>query len=310
MGVRWLVALMALGAFGCGEYVAYEAGPIAVTPGAGADALAEEVRAAFETAERLDHIALEGLLTRFVSDGPEGLQSFVDYDGLDGSPEAVFALQQYLGVLDLIDPAQLADPAERLAFWINAYNANVLWGVVQTYGGEADYSVSQTGFAFFKVAAYRVGGAVLSLDQIEQGIIRGDFDHPSVAEADSETRAQIVEWHGQVFPDGPVDARIHVALNCASLGCPDLLPDAPHAFRAETLDAQLDAAARRFVNNPVKGAGPDGVSALLVEFYPGDFEAAYGGWRGFVEAFRDADAPAVDFGSVIEYDWTLNILPE
>ncbi len=292
---------------GCGEYVAYEAGPIAVEPGAGADVLDEETRAAFAAAERLDHIAWEGLLVRFVRDSDDGLQTFVDYDGLADSPEARFSLVQYLGVLDLIDPSQLADPAERLAFWINAYNANVLWGVLQAYGGDPAYSVSQTGFAFFKVAAYRVGGAVLSLDQIEQGIIRGDFAHASVTEADAETRAQIEAWHGEVFPDGPADARIHVALNCASLGCPDLLPT---AYRAAELEAQLDGAARRFVANPVKGAGPDGVSALLVDFYPQDFVAEFGDWQGFVEAHRAADAPTVDFGSTIEYDWTLNILPE
>jgi len=292
---------------GCGDYVAYEAGPIAVNPGAGADVLDEEVRAAFEAARRLDHIALEGLLVRFVRDTDDARQTLVDYDGLAASPEAVFTLQQYLGVLDLIDPAQLVDPEERLAYWINAYNANALWGVLQSYGGEAGYSVSQTGFAFFKVAAYRVGGAVLSLDQIEQGVIRGDFEHPSVTEADAETRGRIIEWHGQVFPDGPVDARIHVALNCASLGCPDLLRS---AFRAAELEAQLDEASRRFVNNPVKGAGPDGVSALLVDFYPQDFVARFGGWQGFVDAYRDADAPAVDVGSTIEYDWTLNILTE
>lgn len=306
--MRTLAALaMAVGLVGCGDYVAYEEQPVAVAPGSGADALDEEVRAAFEAAERLDHIALEGLLVRFVSESADGRQTFVDYDGLRDSPEAVFALQQYLGVLDLIDPTQLADSAERLAYWINAYNANVLWGVLQAYGGMAGYSVSQTGFAFFKLPVYRVGGAVLSLDQIEQGVIRGDFGHVSVTEADGETAEKIRTWHGQVFPDGAVDARIHVALNCASLGCPDLLRG---ALRAETLEAQLDGAARRFVGNPVKGAGPDGVSALLVDFYPQDFEAQYGGWRGFVEAHRDADAPAVDYGRTIEYDWTLNILPE
>lgn len=311
MTPRWHLLALAMTLAACGDYVAYDDGPISAAPSsAGADSLDEETRRAFESAERLDHVALEGVLSRFVSESADGLQTYVDYDALAASPEARVQLQQTLAIFDLIEPAQLADPAERLAFWINAYNASVVWGVVQTYGGDAGYSVSQSGFGFFKIMAYRVAGAVLSLDQIEQGVIRGDLDHPSVTEADAALRARIAEWHEQVFPEGPVDARIHVALNCASLGCPDLPPASPFAYRAATLDAQLDAASRRFVNNPVKGAGPGGVSALLVEFYPQDFEAGYGGWRGFVEAFRDADAPTVAWDRVIEYDWTLNIAPE
>lgn len=299
---------LALFALGCGEYVAYEDGPPTTGPiGDGAGVLDDTTRDAFAGATRLDHLAFEGLLSRFVSEGADGRQTFVDYAGLAASPEARYALAQYLGVLDLVDPAQLADGDERLAYWINAYNANVIAGVLATWGGDPGYSVADADFVFFKNPAYRVAGALLSLDQIEQGVIRGQLDHAAVTAADSTLRAQIAAWHMQIGAD-PVDARIHVALNCASLGCPDLPASSPFAYTGPDLDAQLDRAARRFVQNPVKGAGPNGVSALLVQFYPGDFEAEYGGWQGFVRAFA-SDPDAVAYDRVIAYDWTLNIKP-
>lgn len=306
---RSLALLALLTVAGCGDYVAYEDGPPATGPvGDGAGALDDETRAAFAEAERLDHVGLEGLLSRHVSESSDGLQTFVDYDGIAASPEARYQLAQYLGVIDLIDPAQLADADERLAFWINAYNANVIAGVLASYAGDATYSVSATDFVFFKAQSYRVAGAVLSLDAIEQGVIRGQLDHAAVTAADSETQSKIAEWHRQIFDGVPADARIHVALNCASLGCPDLPASSPFAYTGSDLDAQLDRASARFVNNPVKGAGPDGVSALLVQFYPGDFEPEYGGWEGFVRAYAD-DPDAIAYGRVIEYDWTLNIAP-
>lgn len=302
---RCALALLALG---CGEYVAYEDGPPVTGPiGDGAGVLDEATRDAFANASRLDHLAFEGLLSRFVTESADGRQTTVDYAGLAASPEARYALAQYLGVLDLVDPANLADGDERLAYWINAYNANVIAGVLATWGGDPGYSVSDADFVFFKNPAYRVAGALLSLDQIEQGVIRGQLDHAAVTAADSALRARIAEWHQQIGAD-PVDARIHVALNCASLGCPDLPAASPFAYTGPGLAEELDRAARRFIDNPVKGAGPDGVSALLVQFYPGDFEAEYGGWQGFVRAFA-SDPDAVAYDRVIEYDWTLNVTP-
>lgn len=293
----------------CGDYVAYEDGPPVTAPiGDGAGVLDDATRAAFEAATRLDHLGFEGLLSRFVTESPDSRQTYVDYDALAASPEARYQLAQYLGIIDLIDPARLADGPERLAYWINAYNAHVIAGVLATYAGDPTYSVSAADFIFFKNPVYRAAGAVLSLDQIEQGIIRGQLDHTSVTAADSTLRARIAEWHTQIAAAAPVDARIHVALNCASLGCPDLPAASPFAYTGPDLDAQLDRAARRFINNPTKGAGPTGVSALLVQFYPADFEPEYGDWQGFVRAFSTAP-DAVAYDRVINYDWTLNITP-
>ncbi|MCA9538485.1 MAG: DUF547 domain-containing protein [Myxococcales bacterium] len=302
--------LFVVGLAGCGDYVAYGDGSGPAAPDSqGADVLDEDAARMLADADRLDHLRFEALMARIVHRSDDGLFTLIDYDGLAGTMSARDELATYLGELDLVTPDQLADRDERLAYWINAYNANVIFGIIESYGGDHGYSVQDRGFLFFKTPAYRVAGETLSLDQIEHGIIRGAEDHEAFQGASAELQSKMRRWHEQLFADGPVDARIHMALNCASLGCPNLPGLAPYAYHAALLDAQLDAAARNFVNNPRKGAGPDGVSTLLTVFYPGDFEAEYGGWRGFVEMFH-ANPSTVNFSAFIQYDWTLNITTE
>ena len=99
-----------------------------------------------------------------------------------------------------------------------------------------------------------------------------------------------------------VDARIHAGINCASRSCPDIIAG---AFRAETLDADLDTLAAAFVNNSAKGVSADGISQLF-SWYGGDFEADYGSNEAFIEAFRDGGTAGVNMDGRLNYDWRLN----
>jgi len=280
----------------CGEFVRYEEDPPGpLTPGG------VEPDERLAAATRLDHLELEGLLSRHVIQA--GAQTFVDYEGLE-SPEARVALERYLATLRAVHPDQLEGKGQRLAYWINAYNASVLFGVLESWEGDPSYSVSDNDFAFFRQRGHRFAGLTLTLDEIEHAIVRGDDVHPALRLAESDQKAALESLHASIWDGAAVDARVHVALNCASLSCPNLLPT---VWRADTLDSQLDSAARAFCADASKGAGPGGLTPLFI-WYAGDFEPAYGGAEGFVRAHRD-DVSDVDFGRVLTYDWTLNAAP-
>ena len=132
---------------------------------------------------------------------------------------------------------------------------------------------------------------------------------PSEAEleyaAGRGTDARLYPWG-----DAEPDPRLHVALNCASYSCPNLAATAPYAFRASTLEAQLDRLARDFVNNPIKGAGPDGVSSLFLWYRTDWSEGGFDGPDDFIATYRDGGLDGVNSGGFLSYDWTLNVVPE
>ncbi len=251
------------------------------------------------TASSLGHLELDGLLRRYVVDAAR--QTLVDYSGL-ASPEATVVLERYLSTLRAVDPAKLGSDAERRAYWFNAYNASVLRAVVAAWGRDASYSVGDADFALFRQRGHRFAGLDLSLDEIEHGIIRADEGHGAWLGADGAARARFRELHAGLWGGDPPDPRLHMALNCASLSCPNL---APTAFRADVLTDQLDDLTRRFVSDPEKGAGPNGISALFT-WYAADFARLEGGVEGFVGAHRE-DPSGVRFDTTLPYDWSLNL---
>jgi hypothetical protein len=116
--------------------------------------------------------------------------------------------------------------------------------------------------------------------------------------------------HEIIRPRG--DPRIHFAVNCASLSCPVL---APEAYKAEQLDAQLDAAVARLIADPKHfGLERDGDPVLrlnkVLDWYKDDF----GGTEGVVEfliPYVRADESAILASGLVrveyfDYDWTLN----
>lgn len=246
---------------------------------------------------RLDHLGLTAVLHAFTHDG------FVAYDALLASPDALEVLDAYLDLLAAANPDALADGPERVAFWINAYNAHTLRQVTRELPDDPAFSVQRDDFAFFKTRRHTVGGRVWSLDQIEHLILRGDANHSSAADLSSDDRAEALRLHAAAWGGQPLDPRIHMGLNCASFSCP-LLPDA--AFTGPRLDEQLDAQAARFVYDPARGAGPDGISLLFFWFEP-DFGGAQGA-QTFIQRYRD-DTAAVRFDRFLDYDWTLNATP-
>jgi hypothetical protein len=157
----------------------------------------------------------------------------------------------------------LVRPAERLAFWLNVYNALVLHGVVAL---GLRRSVWET-WNFFGRVSVRAGPHVLSLDDIEHGILRGN------------RRRRLPPWPPfwpgdprRALACDPVDPRLHAAINCGALACPLV-----RVYRADALDRQLDASARSLVNQEVT-LGADGRIACtkLFGWYRDDFDRAGG----------------------------------
>ncbi len=202
------------------------------------------------------------------------------------------------------DPARLHTREERLAFWINLYNALVIDGVI-AFGIKR--SVRED-LGFFRRTAYLVGGRRYAVDDIEHGILRANRPH-----------FHPLLLFPQFGPDDPrlsfametVDPRIHCALVCASRSCPPIV-----AYEAEEIDRQLDLAARTFVNHGGVTASSNGVHlSRIFKWYEGDF----GGRRGVLEfvlryledgPLRErlasaGGAPPIRFQP---YDWSLNRL--
>jgi hypothetical protein len=199
------------------------------------------------------------------------------------------------------DLGMLETREEKLAFWMNLYNALVIDAVIEFGVGKSVRD--DTGF--FRRAAYKIRGLRFSADDVEHGILRGNrrHFHPAIPFA-------------QFAPDDPrlaysmteVDPRVHCALVCASRGCPPI-----GVYDGERIDGQLDVASSSFVNGGAVRLGDVGGRVLLSEifrWYAGDF----GGSDGVVEfvlRYLD-DGPArealADWARIgyQEYDWTLN----
>lgn len=199
------------------------------------------------------------------------------------------------------DPAALRTREERLAFWINLYNALMIDAVL-TFGVENSVR-DDTGF--FRRAAYTIGGRRYSADDIEHGILRANrrHFHPAIP-------------FPQLAPDDPrlahsldvLDPRIHCALVCASRSCPPV-----RVYEAARIDQQLDLASASFVNGGAVSVDAYGrvMLSMIFKWYEGDF----GGRMGVVEFLlrhldEGEEREALSSGEVRigcqHYDWTLN----
>ncbi|SFR44652.1 DUF547 domain-containing protein [Halogeometricum limi] len=199
--------------------------------------------------------------------------------------------------LSAIDPATLSrclpDDAHRTAFWLNVYNA-----VVQERLTERPEAFDRR-TRFFRRDQVPVAGRLLSLDDVEHGILRrsmlswglGDLPRPF---PDGFERANRVDER---------DFRVHFALNCGAASCPPIAVYGP-----ETIDRDLDWATEGYLRSAVDydaGAGVARVPRLFL-WYRGDF----GGGAGIREILRRYDRVPEDASPKLRYhgyDWSLSL---
>ncbi|MCS6848064.1 MAG: DUF547 domain-containing protein [Anaerolineae bacterium] len=233
---------------------------------------------------------------------PDGMR--VNYADIRRSDDYARYREQLLPQLAAFDPAVLRTRVERVAFWINLYNAVVIDAVITAGVTRSVTEGSLGGLRFFRRAGCIVGGQCLNCDDIEHGILRANRGHPFIPgqqfASDDPRRAWVIE---------PLDARIHFALTCASRSCPPI-----GIYDASRLDEQLWLAARNFVDQSTRRAGDALEVSALFRWYAGDF-----GGRAGVLRFLSEHLPNDGRRALIErcgartrlryadYDWGLNV---
>lgn len=197
-----------------------------------------------------------------------------DYAAAKGDAASLRKLDAFLGeVRTMPDSAPLSQ-------WLNAYNALVVKSVLDRFPLDSVRSVD----GFFDKIEHRVAGRAMTLDTLENEIIR------------------------ERFPD----ARVHAALNCGAASCPPLHG---RAFREENLNGSLDRLSRAFVASPDHVRIQDGALEVseLFFWFSSDFERDAGSARAWIERFdagnRLAAVPAEAELGRIPYGWALNNAP-
>lgn len=138
-------------------------------------------------------------------------------------------LDEYLSQLMQTDPEKISTKNDKLAFWINAYNAFTLKLIKENYPVESINDLHTGGLIIGQILGktvwhkewIKIGGRTLSLNNIEHDIIRKEFNEP----------------------------RIHFALVCAAFSCPPLRKEAYEGYKIEQ---QLEDQARTFFNDKTK----------------------------------------------------------
>lgn len=268
-------------------------------------ALAATPLARGQTAASFDHshAAWSALLARHVTLAPDGKSSRVNYRGFAADRAELGAYLRTLSAVDAADYRRWTK-AQQFAFLANAYNAFTIEKVLTRYPNLK--SIRDFGKVFgnpWKDRFFTLLGQPQSLDGIEHETMRapGAFDEP----------------------------RVHVAVNCASIGCPML---GREALTAHRLDAQLEDLMRRFLadrsRNRLGGLNAPARKlelSMIFDWYAEDFRrggVSFLGYPGFASvqevgaryaellADAEADRAALRAKTVpigfLEYDWSLN----
>jgi hypothetical protein len=226
--------------------------------------------------ESVDHARWDHMVASYVTaDGKVAYMRLAE--------EARGDLDWYLAEIAAADPSGLP-PEEQIAFWINAYNAGVVAGILAGYSPESTLGRAR----FFRWYTFKVAGEERTLDSIEHEILRKRFSEP----------------------------RIHFALVCAATSCPKLRRE---AYIGARLDQQLDDQGRQFVNDPQRNRidathGQVRLSRIF-QWFAEDFIKASGSVAEFIARYladpgqAEALRNAPDSIEYLEYDWTMNASP-
>lgn len=169
---------------------------------------------------------------------------------------------------------------EELAYWINAYNALVIKGILD--GGSPSSFFGRN--SFFKGDQYQLAGMSINLNDLERKVI---------------------------IPIG--EPRIHFAINCASASCPKLRQQ---VFSAEELETQLEHAAKEFINDTTRNkfdpAAKTASISKIFDWFKEDFVQHSGSVQKYLSTFVADEGIATQLRNeeykirYLKYDWSLN----
>ena len=246
-----------------------------------------------------NHTIFNKLLQENVKDTKVKYQGFID------SVEFV----NYLESLNNISPDDFNTwtDSQKIAFWINAYNAFTIKAIIDHYPIQRSFTLVGIFYApknsilqipgVWKKLQFQAVGQNITLDHIEHGILRKEFNEP----------------------------RIHAAINCASISCPDLRNE---AYISDKIDKQLDDSSKNFVNSKTKGVLIDKNKnkikvSKIFKWFGDDFFSNYhkqefndksdkqNGTLGFIYKYINDDEKIFLLNSnyklkYMSYDWSLN----
>jgi Protein of unknown function, DUF547 len=224
--------------------------------------------------DSFSHELFDQLLKKHVS-----ATGWVNYQGFK-KEEA--KLDQYLEKLEKTPPTTAWSSNEKLAYWINAYNAFTI-KLVLNHSSQKIESIKDIGDKIkipfintpWDIKFINIGGKKMDLNNIEHGIIRKQFNEP----------------------------RIHFALVCAAKSCPPLRNE---AFLGEKLDKQLDSQATAFFNDKTKNEISENRLALskIMDWYGGDFKGI--SKIEYINKYAKTKAKKEAKITYKDYDWALN----
>jgi len=196
----------------------------------------------------------------------------VDYKTLKSNFIEIDQLYQSLGSVNVNDLSK----DEKMAFYINAYNIIVIRQITDYYPLKS--ALDKNGF--FDKVKHKVGGEMLTLDQIEKGKVIIPFRDP----------------------------RVHFAFSCAAIGCPEL---GNFAYTASNLNAKLNERTNNAINNPefIKvNAGKNEVKlSMIFKWYAKDFTVSAPDVLAYINDYRNQKIPSSYAINYYPYDWSLNI---
>ncbi|MBQ4820839.1 DUF547 domain-containing protein [Aquimarina sp. MMG016] len=217
-----------------------------------------------QSQNRFDHSVWDQALLINVSEDGK-----VDYDGFMRDSSQLYA---YFRQLSENKPTESWSREEKLAYWINAYNAYTIKLVIDSYPLKSIKDLKDPwGKKFFKI-----DGEWYSLNDLEHKILR-KFGDP----------------------------RIHFAINCASFSCPVVWN---RAYTGDNLHEALDSQTEKFINDPTRNTITKNVVSVskIFSWYKRDFKVNGGDVKDFINRYAAVKITNQPNKGYKKYDWSLN----
>ncbi|WP_156860736.1 DUF547 domain-containing protein [Leptospira fainei] len=221
------------------------------------------------------HTVWDTLLKKHVRSG------LVDYVAFK---KDIASFDSYLKNLSSVTSAEYSkfNESEKLTFLINAYNAFTVKLILDHFPVKSIKEIGSLLSSPWKQEFFELLGERRNLDWIEHGKLRKDFKEP----------------------------RIHIAINCASLGCPPLLNE---SFKSIYIKDQLNKISKAFLQDPSRNYYDSAQKTLylckIFDWFKEDFTRDGGSLIDFYNKNSGSTIPSGTSIKFKDYDWSLNKIP-
>ena len=232
-----------------------------VSPSETSENVVEEI-SELEIISKFDHSTWSEFLNKYVTKNGNVNYKLIHANQTD--------LNVYLNLFAKTSPDNTWSKNEKLAYWINAYNAFTIKLIIDNYPTKSIKDISKP----WDKKLANINGKKVSLNYIEHDVLR-KMQEP----------------------------RIHFAINCASVSCPKMLNT---AFLPETLNSQLNTAAKRFINSKENRIEKENVKlSKIFKWFSDDFKIS-GNVLDFINTYSDTKVSNKESYKYLDYNWSLN----